>query len=411
VLTEVYTDTVACIYNVDGNCKGMLTPERLNILRKAFDRAKCSGLHDHVQPPPISFASELGGLIARKDTSASKHTNKKIKDSFARILPSHITAAFQKWALVTKENMASPLDHDLKIPHYWSEHPRDKVFGANTNAFSSRFSGFSICHPNYHEKTMLLATRHAIYSVAVSTEETATITLLPSWNKDMTTNPYALLCRKYPHICKFLGTIPSDQLQYAKVPFGNNLQIPLSKHSWGLQIIAIWNTKKGRVCLNAHNKDWLKELAKEIPEATWEIQKIHNHPYQTALGSGQHSGLNKFNKLPNDHPQAPEGPDKTSALISTDQPHNCNINEALQNSSSQNLTRNVKDWRDWTYTDGSLQKNEEGQDTGSGRCIPPSLERFPLCKPKRHGYNQHYLTGRASSYSSCSHTRLLTYSH
>ena len=50
-LPEVYTDTVACIYNVDGKCKGLLTPERLNILRKAFDRAKCSGLHDHVQPP------------------------------------------------------------------------------------------------------------------------------------------------------------------------------------------------------------------------------------------------------------------------------------------------------------------------------------------------------------------------
>ena len=80
MLPEVYTDTVACIcYNVDGKCKGMLTPERLNILRKAFDRAKCSGLHDHVQPPPISFALELVGLIARKDTSASKHTNKKIK--------------------------------------------------------------------------------------------------------------------------------------------------------------------------------------------------------------------------------------------------------------------------------------------------------------------------------------------
>ena len=26
----------------------------------------------------------------------------------------------------------------------------------------------------------------------------------------------------------------------------------------------------------------------------------------------------------------------------------------------------VKDGRDWTYTDGSLQKNEVGQDTGSG---------------------------------------------
>ena len=32
MLPEVYSDTVACIYNVDGKCKGMLTPECLNIL-------------------------------------------------------------------------------------------------------------------------------------------------------------------------------------------------------------------------------------------------------------------------------------------------------------------------------------------------------------------------------------------
>jgi hypothetical protein len=31
---------------------------------------------------------------------------------------------------------------------------------------------------------------------------------------------------------------------------------------------------KGKVCLNAHNKDCLKELAKEIPEAKWEIQNM-----------------------------------------------------------------------------------------------------------------------------------------
>jgi len=119
-------------------------------------------------------------------------------------------------------------------------------------------------------KTMYLATRHAIYSAAVNTEETATVMLLPSWNKKMTTNPYASLCHKYPHMCEFLGTIPLNQLQYAKVPCWNNIHIPLSKHSWGLQVIAIWNTK-GRVCLNAHNNDWLKELAKEIPEAKLEF--------------------------------------------------------------------------------------------------------------------------------------------
>jgi hypothetical protein len=112
-----------------------------------------------------------------------------------------------------------------------------------------------------------------------------------------------------------------------------------------LQIIAICNTK-GRVCLNAYNKDWLKNFAKRSPrqikweiqninnnpyhtalgpgqhsglckfakrsprQIKWEIQNINNNPYHTALGPGQHSGLNKMNKLPNDHPQgASEGPD------------------------------------------------------------------------------------------------------
>ena len=82
----------------------------------------------------------------------------------------------------------------------------------------------------------------------------------------MTTNPYASLCRKYPHMCKFPGTIPSNQLQYAKVPFWNNIQIPLSKHTWEIKIIAIWNTK-GRVCLNAHNKDVLQSIAKAIRQS------------------------------------------------------------------------------------------------------------------------------------------------
>ena len=107
---------------------------------------------------------------------------------------------------------------------------------------------------------------------------------------------------------------------------------------------------------------------------------------------------------------APEGPDKTSALISTDQPHNFNIDkEAPQNSSSQNLTRKVKDWRDWTYTDGSLQNNEVWQDTGLS-VYHPHLNVSHYVNPKGMGITN-TISRAASSYSSCSHTRLLTYSH
>jgi len=67
------------------------------------------------------------------------------------MLPPHIITALQKWALVTKEKMASPFDHDTTLPQYWSEHPRDKAFGANCNAFSSKFTGYSICRHIYHD--------------------------------------------------------------------------------------------------------------------------------------------------------------------------------------------------------------------------------------------------------------------
>jgi hypothetical protein len=34
------------------------------------------------------------------------------------------------------------------------------------------------------------------------------------------TNPYASLYRRFPHLCNFLGSIPSDQLQFAGNPSG-----------------------------------------------------------------------------------------------------------------------------------------------------------------------------------------------
>jgi hypothetical protein len=44
--------------------------------------------------------------------------------------------------------MASPLDHDPTLPHYWSEHPRDKAFKANCNALSSKLTGFYLLRKN-----------------------------------------------------------------------------------------------------------------------------------------------------------------------------------------------------------------------------------------------------------------------
>ena len=146
------------------------------------------------------------GLIARKDTSASIHTNKKTKHYFARILPSHITAAFQKWVF-NKEKMAFPLDYDPKFSQCWSEHPRDKVFKANTIAFSTQFSGFSIYHPIYHENTVLLATRHAsTLLLSAQRKQPHSCSSLPGIKRWPRTHKHHSAANT--HLCKFLGTIP-----------------------------------------------------------------------------------------------------------------------------------------------------------------------------------------------------------
>jgi hypothetical protein len=66
-----------------------------------------------------------------------------------------------------------------------------------------------------------------------------------------------------------------------------------------MQIISIWDTK-GRSCLNACNKNWLKKLAKKIPEAKWDIKSIHNDP-PSALCNEKTPGLVKVRKLSSDH--------------------------------------------------------------------------------------------------------------
>jgi hypothetical protein len=57
-----------------------------------------------------------------------------------------------------------------------------------------------------------------------------------------------------------------------------------------------------------------------------------------------------------------------TAPICTDHPPTSD--KTTQQSASLSLIRKLKDWRYWTYTDGSLQKYKEGQDIGSGVYHP-----------------------------------------
>eukprot|EP00983_Pelagomonas_calceolata_P121814 1160837-Pelagomonas_calceolata.AAC.2 len=160
--------------------------------------------------------------------------------------------------------------------HYWSSDPRGTIFGAYEDSFSSRFSGFSVCHPIYAEDAMTQALRHAISSAILNTEAIATFMLLPVWGKHMITNPYSKLINAYPHLCCELKTIARTKLCFNDPQSCLNQEIPLSQHTCDLQIIAVWNTA-ARIHLNNHNPDWLQGLASATPKVNWKLRSVGNH--------------------------------------------------------------------------------------------------------------------------------------
>jgi len=335
-------------------------------------------MHDKIKPAPASFASELQGLLSRKTLLENKYSSKKIKDSFSRALPTDIHSALQKWALVTQEKMASPLDHDPHYQHFWSADSRDTVFGALHNSLSSRFSGFSACHPIYNEGALTQALRHAIYSAILNTEATATFMFLPVWGKQMITNPYSKLISAFPHLCYEIGTIPRTKLAYNAPQSCPNQEIPLPQHTWDIQIIAVWNSA-ARIRLNNHNPAWLRSLASDIsrymPQDKWKLRSVSSH----AILNSMHAvmpGFEKCKRLPSDKQQISRffnnAPTDNHEVVPV--PHQSNPNLALK----------VPDWRTWAYTDGSYHTRNGKQEIGAG-VYQPLTDSTNLVEPNGAG--------------------------
>ena len=75
---------------------------------------------------------------------------------------------------------ASPLGFDPGYQAYWSER-QETLFGANTNALNTRFTGFSFCRPLYRDYLLHALVGHAIKSASCTQGASATVLLLPEW--------------------------------------------------------------------------------------------------------------------------------------------------------------------------------------------------------------------------------------
>jgi len=187
-IPEHKTCQAACAYDIHGKCTGMLSLERINILLHAYNQTKRINLHSTTQPPVQDAATEIVGLLQRYKFQMSLQHWEKARDFNMYCTSRHIMNSLQILALVTKQ-FASPLDFDPIYQAYWSENTRDTVFGASTNDFDTKFTGFfSFCHPNYCDYLLHSLVGHALQSANSTQGATATFLLLPDdwlgWSKN-----------------------------------------------------------------------------------------------------------------------------------------------------------------------------------------------------------------------------------
>eukprot|EP00983_Pelagomonas_calceolata_P068653 1150022-Pelagomonas_calceolata.AAC.3 len=142
----------------------------------------------------------------------------------------------------------------------------------------------------------------------------------------------------YPHLCHKLGTSPKDELTFENPQSWPSQEVALPKHTWDIQIVAVWNTA-GRVRLNNHNPTWIPGLASNIPKAKWLVDNLSNDPIRTARHAIM-PGISKNKKLPLDKKQIAKVPHKPATDITA--PITCQSNP--------NLQLKVANWKSWAYT-------------------------------------------------------------
>eukprot|EP00983_Pelagomonas_calceolata_P027917 875726-Pelagomonas_calceolata.AAC.1 len=142
--------------------------------------------------------------------------------------------------------------------------------------------------------------------------------LLPASGRHLITNPYSELLNAFPHLCYKLGTIPKSRLIYGNPQSWPGQEIALPQHTCDLQIIAVWNTT-ARAHLNNQSPIWLRDLAKDIPEAKWYVKCVSNNPILNARHAIM-PGIGKREKLPLDKKQIAKVSHKPAADITAPTP-------------------------------------------------------------------------------------------
>ena len=172
---EAVKQSAMCfVYPPSGRCAGAIREGHMNLLHTQFTQRSLQ------QDPEMSFEQAVVGLLQRYP--ALRHASERDKGAI-EVAPPQLYEAISEvcgGAEHCSERFASPLDRSPHMHTYWSAHEADQLFGANHEAYSCPWTGFSVAHPGTDPVVVVKAARWAITSAGEDQPPTCTFLLAPS---------------------------------------------------------------------------------------------------------------------------------------------------------------------------------------------------------------------------------------
>ena len=219
------------VYDSNGRCAGLLTPDRLADLWRRFHahRATC-GFRVR------SFLDELVLLLHRYRDGRRQADGTKLQLKNHWAVPDPAFRALCTLCSISCEMFASPLNVNPTTLSYFSAHARDSVFGATADAFSCRWVGAVEFNPEYTPSDMLRAVQHAL-ACARQTAPFLAVGVLPRWD----THPHYAQILRHPQ-CHVLAEVPRGMFNFTEAAYFPTDQPPGSHHAhWNVQFVLIAN--------------------------------------------------------------------------------------------------------------------------------------------------------------------------
>jgi exonuclease III/ribonuclease HI len=372
-------EEVLSIHTPDGRCKHTLKTPAAAALLQRFNRAASSRPHLAKKLAAGTFAQEVHHLIERY-AGGFKMPGKRgqrVTADHAGALPEALMETLQRHTQAHQERFANPLDVHACTDRYWAAHPKDQLFGALYNSHGYEHTGISISHPPAVDKDINISVAAAIKDAQQATNRPVlTVMVLPIWGKKDGSQAYNRWIGAHQQLCKHVLTIPK---KYARLHTSTRQTSEArNRPKHGLKIIAVGNQQgmqEAKLGAKSDIQDLRNKLMAAINQSLPEDRRMQHTDELTA----QAAHMEAMGGAAEDVTRRLMHALLKKALprrqrLGVDE-HRVEAPDQVGRDPKEYLCDNIGaakplkyDWRQLTYTDGSVRPiiSETGEHMGVG---------------------------------------------